>query len=437
MNALTYLYWRQGREDEARALNEQAVEQARHGLGDENAETLTALNLKGNLMAEVAGREEEYLTLRKYVLDQRRRILGEEHVDTLSSMHNLALLYVGMGRTNEAVNLLEQTDAIQRRMLGGEHPSSLLTKSLLASVYSQLGYSQRAVTLQGRVLVSCRRVVGDEHLRTITAMQSLASSYADLDRFVEAHALLEERLGTSLRVFGEQSSYTAGGFSDYARVLLTSGPEERRNQNAEEGLRLAERACTLEGVGCGDRPAFLHTLALGQHLNGATENAIETQERSLALTPKESSLRWESEGRLATYYRSAGRAEDAARMARQRLENLRGLIERGGETPKVLNAYARDLLTIEAPDLRDPAAALPLSERACALAEERETYGRWNYLDTLAMAQHTTGDTANAIETQRRALDLLPPDYHLLRKEMEQRLGEYEAALATSDPSAP
>jgi tetratricopeptide (TPR) repeat protein len=181
-------------------------------------------------------------------------------------------------------------------------------------------------------------------------------------------------------------------------------------------------------------------LALAQHLTGDREKAIQTQERTLALMPEEALLRWEAEGRLATYYRSVGRVDDAARLARQRLETLRRLLERGGERPQVLNDYARDLLTIEAPDLRDPAAALPLAERACVLAEERRTYGRWNYLDTLAMAQHRTGDTAKAVETQRRALGLIPPEYHQQRKEMEERLAEYEAALAaqsTPDPAAP
>ncbi len=81
------------------------------------------------------------------------------------------------------------------------------------------------------------------------------------------------------------------------------------------------------------------------------------------------------------------------------------------------------------------AADLPLAERACALAEEHGTYGRWNYLDTLALAQHRTGDTAKAIETQRRALGLIPPKYHQPRKEMQERLAEYDAALAAQATS--
>jgi len=336
--------------------------------------------------------------------------------------------------------LFEQTVAIRRRIQGDEHPDTLMSMRMLAIAYDLLGHSQEAVTLKERVLAARRRVLGEEHKDTLEDMTFLARFYAELDRFAEARALFEEALGTYRRVFGEQSVLTAGALQYYAWTLLAFGPEERRNENAEGALRLAERACTLVEKGPGADWSSLGTLALAQHLTGDTEKAIETQKRALVLLPEENTWRWEYEGRLATYYRGVGRVDDAARLARQRLETLRRLLERGGERPQVLNDYARDLLTIEAPDLRDPAAALPLAERACVLAEERRTYGRWNYLDTLAMAQHRTGDTAKAVETQRRALGLIPPEYHQQRKEMEERLAEYEAALAaqsTPDPAAP
>ncbi len=45
-------------------------------------------------------------------------------------------------------------------------------------------------------------------------------------------------------------------------------------------------------------------------------------------------------------------------------------------------------------------------------------------LDTLALAQHLTGDTATAIETQRRVVELLPAD-----ESLAETLARYEAAL--------
>jgi hypothetical protein len=47
-------------------------------------------------------------------------------------------------------------------------------------------------------------------------------------------------------------------------------------------------------------------------------------------------------------------------------------------------------------------------------------------VDTLALAQHRTGDTAAAVETQRRALSLMPEGAD---PGIATRLAEYEAAL--------
>jgi tetratricopeptide (TPR) repeat protein len=355
-------------------------------------------------------------------------------------MHNLAIAYLDVGRANEAAKSFEQSLEISRRVRGDEHPSTLGMINQLAMAYFELGKSQEAVTLQERVLAISRRVLGEEHPQTLRDMTILAWFYAELDRFAEARSLYEQALGTYRRVFGEQSAHTAWAMAMHAWPPLTTGPEERRIEYAQEALRLAESACVLGEKGPNAGWGSLDALALAQHLTGDTEKAIETQKRVLVLMPEENLWRWEYVGRLVTFYRSAGRVDDAARVARQRLEILRRLLERGGETPKVLNEYARDLLTIEARDLRDPRAALPLAERACALAEERGTYGRWKYLDTLALAQHMTGDTAKAIETQKRALGLIPPEYHQQRKEMEERLAEYEAGLAAEsavEPSVP
>ncbi len=50
-------------------------------------------------------------------------------------------------------------------------------------------------------------------------------------------------------------------------------------------------------------------------------------------------------------------------------------------------------------------------------------------LDTLALAQHLTGDTLAAIETEKKALSLLAPDAPE-RGDCEAALVRFEAALA-------
>ena len=51
-----------------------------------------------------------------------QRVLGEEHPDTLISMNNLALIFKGQGRAEEAMALMEDCTRMQKRVLGPDHP---------------------------------------------------------------------------------------------------------------------------------------------------------------------------------------------------------------------------------------------------------------------------------------------------------------------------
>ena len=52
-----------------------------------------------------------------------------------------------------------------------------------------------------------------------------------------------------------------------------------------------------------------------------------------------------------------------------------------------------------------------------------------SYLDTLSLAYHLTGDTAKAIENQKKAISLLPEGASALRPSLEANLAKFEAAL--------
>ena len=104
--------------------------------------------------------------------------------------------------------------------------------------------------------------------------------------------------------------------------------------------------------------------------------------------------------------------------------------DRPGAAPDDKNAAAWELLTCEPTDLRDPDAALPLARDACAMTNN----ANHTYLDTLALAQHLTGDTPAAIETEKKALSLLPPDAPE-RSDYEAALARFEVAL--EEPARP
>ena len=88
------------------------------------------------------------------------------------------------------------------------------------------------------------------------------------------------------------------------------------------------------------------------------------------------------------------------------------------------------LLTCKPEDLRDPELALSLAKRAVEKSDEKNQDSHAGILDTLALAYFMTGDTAKAIETQVKALALLPNEDSSKRTEMETNMAKFRAADA-------
>ena len=65
---------------------------------------------------------------------------------------------------------------------------------------------------------------------------------------------------------------------------------------------------------------------------------------------------------------------------------------------------------------------------AALVVAEKTGYQDYSYLDTLSLAYHLTGDSAQAIENQKKAIALLPEGPSGTRTAMEESLAEFEAA---------
>ena len=81
-------------------------------------------------------------------------------------------------------------------------------------------------------------------------------------------------------------------------------------------------------------------------------------------------------------------------------------------------------MTCEPEDLRDPQTALRFALQAVEMSDGENA----GILDTLALAFFMTGDTAKAIETQVKAVSLLPPGESSVRTEIEANLAKYRQA---------
>ena len=115
-----------------------------------------------------------------------------------------------------------------------------------------------------------------------------------------------------------------------------------------------------------------------------------------------------------------------ARSATSRgLSIARDLANRASATPDELSQYALALLTCSPADLREPATALQKAREAVEKSAERDPKS----LDILAQAYFQTGDSAGAIEAEKKALNLLPPPGQNplpLRQKFEAQLAGYQ-----------
>lgn len=112
------------------------------------------------------------------------------------------------------------------------------------------------------------------------------------------------------------------------------------------------------------------------------------------------------------------------------IEQCKQTMERPTPSYLELHDYAKLLLTCEVEDPRDPQAALTVARRAVEMTSAQAV----NPLNTLALANFMAGDKAKAIETQEKAVALLPSGESLTRTELEASLTKYRQTAKSKSP---
>jgi tetratricopeptide (TPR) repeat protein len=219
-------------------------------------------------------------------------------------------------------------------------------------------------------------------------MGNLAELYARQGRYEEAVRLATELRDIIRRVLGEQHPYTLRMMSE---VVVLNRKLERDNAVCE--------ALVIEFSARRDAQGMQHPLTLR-------------------------AMRY-----LAMAYAKVGRDDERLALYRQALAQLPSTPGQADASRHALFTVAW-ILTRDNDELQDPVRAVEFARRAVELAEAENARNTYRMLDLLAAAHHQSGDTAAAVETQRRAIDALPervsPDR---RTAYEARLSTYQDAV--------
>jgi len=169
---------------------------------------------------------------------------------------------------------------------------------------------------------------------------------------------------------------------------------------------------------------------------GKTSDALASYSRGLQIAealarddPQNQQSRTDlhlSLGRLAEVLSAAGQKQQARAMTERALAFLKPLVDLPDASQYDLQNYAWILVTTPFADLRSPARAEQYAQKAVEMTQGSDP----GLLDTLARAYEAGGKLAQAVETEQKALALLPPGVSDLRKELEANLARFKEKLA-------
>lgn len=245
------------------------------------------------------------------------------------------------------------------------------------------------------------------------------------------YAMTLERAGQNLTHSGDLE----GGI---ARLSSASGLLEQLAQTTPESAVTARRAfaCSL-------------MLADALQRSGRRDEAerlfrrmLQTAESRLDRDPSNVLFKrdhYVTMARLAQLLESDPRNEkEARRLTTQVLEILAPLVMQHDAGDYELHQYGWLLVKTPFAELRNPAAAIPIAERAVL----RTNGSQPALLDLLACAYAGTGDFESAIQTERKAIALLPPldgtsKPNTLRQELEGNLKQFEESNEKAQKKKP
>ena len=414
--------------DEAEVLLDASLEKMERLLGDDDLETLAALQVRGNVYRF---RNEFEIAADAYrrVHEARSELLGAEHVDTVDAQQFLGYLLMRLKRFEEAEELLDEAMEIEERERGvrqagwlkaataraavhrerqqyseaarlleqvlenmdgvweEELPRVSVTRRLLAMCYERLERFDEAVALHFRVIEVQRRVLGDDHFQTLHSMHNLGITWILQGRFAEATVVYEEVLERRRQTLGEEDTQTLWSAKNLSGCLYYDGRREESARVARGALGVIDERLD------GEHPLRLFFLQF------AANSLVDS-----------------------------GRGREAQPIVEELLREPSSFGDAPNAEAKFL--YARLLLTGQPVHLRNPEFALRLALEA----SEESLFEAAIFWDTLAWAYFRNGDATQAREAQQRALAQLPDDRPEVRAEFQSRLAEYTGVDPSTAP---
>jgi serine/threonine-protein kinase len=405
MDALGEAYREMARFDDAERMHRAALDARRRAAAPATL-IATSLNNLG-LTLDERGDPADAEPLLREALALWRTSDGEQSEHVAIALHNLAAALRHQGRLADAVPLLEQSIAIRRRRVGEGHPALVPALGQLGQTLNQLGDLARAEPLLREALAIRQRVYGPDHPDTSTARNNLASLVHDLGDLAGAEALYRTALASSEARGGRAHPDYAVQLNNLGSLLEDRGRLQEAADLYRQSLEIRRRAYGPEHarVAVAEHNLGRVLLAMGRTAEAAAHirTARRLREQLLPPTHYERGLSQWLSAELAA---AEARPAEAAREFPAAVAALRA--SRGPD-----DLLVADVLVAHSAFLRRAgraADAAPLAREALAIRRKRLQDGHWRTAlaaAELAAVLGARGQQADAATTLTPAIATL------------------------------
>lgn len=213
-------------------------------LEERGAEYLDCRELQASIFTEM-GRPKLAEPIFRELIDVYQSSTDGDSAKLASQINNLAQSLHALGRTPEALELLEGTRSRSEAQLGPDHEEVLSTLHNIAVLTALSGDYENGAEGLIEVLERRREILGPAHMHTMLSQTTLGSLLNAMGRREQAHDLLVEGVALRHQMLGEDNMHTWDGEIALALALSQRG-------NCEEALRrgaaAVENIVRLQGV---------------------------------------------------------------------------------------------------------------------------------------------------------------------------------------------
>ncbi|QYU66048.1 tetratricopeptide repeat protein [Leptolyngbya sp. 15MV] len=203
---------------------------------------------------------------------------GAGESNTISARNNLALLYMTMGRFQDAQTLLEEQLSILTGSLGRSHETTARVLSNLASIDDLLDREPMAATLMREAYDLRTARLGESHPEPLAPRVNFGSYHLKRGRLADAEPLLEGAHQILLDVAGPDHPRTLAAAGHLARLRVKQG-------RAADAIELLDNAIQRGSKVLGPDHSNISgwRLARAQALQALGQSTLAADEAALAI----------------------------------------------------------------------------------------------------------------------------------------------------------